>query len=619
MNGFLIVRPKSQADQPLDRCITPPAAGISTQRKLLAAGDILFTWGYADGDIHYTENGSDSFLLLCGYVLEMKGRPGFDTQAQAARLLLKCIDEDCSRSGLSTLLDGIYGSFGIFYRSVSKGISLCMTDRVASRPLWTSWTGSAWLVSSHAAAIAGSLPKVAMDPAALASFLLYGGPVDPCKSVFAGLRAIPPGSIANLLPHGNCEPIRWYRFRHHPDGKVSLSGWVDLVSGRLVQASGRLAKTCKSPAVFLSGGTDSRLIAAALRAGGADPLLLTLGDGWNLETRVARRAAKALGLRHNLILRDKHYYLRTMPRAVYESGGTHLWVHAHFSEAIGACRQEEAALDGFLLGDFGEAFSKLLCATTRGTCAPLNPAQFADAFDTLRLPDYRPPNREATLSLLNPNARPQAEAALRREILSRYEEIASVSTDPLIIGDQFLRWESAATIPTFLMVLDLRSAAPGRSIMFDRDVHELLEVLPSGVRNGANFGAMLIKRMNRRAARVPSSNTLLPLCWPPAAHRLAKACRPVLGKVRRFFAGDSYRTAGAWHIKSVLYATDPEWRRYCNEILCDPQLFSGEIFDPSAVVSCWRAFLAGDASRVADVEKLLHLGSMTRAQMGGRP
>lgn len=616
MNGFLLVNRGPEGAQPWDGCLTPPGAETTLNRALLGTGDLLLSWGYDGGDIHYATKGNDSFLVLSGYLTEIKGRPSFTSQAQATELLLQCLDEDCSRGALSVLLDVCYGSFGIFYRNVLKGITLCISDRMASRPLWTYWTGSGWLASTHSSAIAASVPKAPMEPGALAAFLLYGGPVDPSKSLVNGLRAMSPGAIIHLQPQGRSETTRWYRFLHRPDDKVSVKGWVDLVSERLVCAAARLTRISKSPAVLLSGGTDSRLIATALQAGGARPTLLTLGDGWNLETRVARQVAKALGLPHQLILRDPHYYLRSLPRGVYEGGGTLLWVHAHYSEALRRHR-EDADTDGFLLGDFGEAFSKLLCDPVGESHGPLPPAHFAGAYDNLRPVWYRPVNRQATLSLLQPEYRAVAEAALRRDILERYEEIRSASADPLIVGDQFFRWDSVASMPTFLMVLDLRSVVPERNLMFDRDIHELLEVLPSRIRNGANFGAQLIKKLNPRAAWVPSSNTLLPLFWPPAAHRFAKKCRPILGKARRLLFGKSYLTSGAWHIKSAFYAADPEWHRYCDEMLSDPHLFGSEIFAHKAVVSCWKAFLAGDEGRVADVEKLLHLGTMARARAIG--
>ena len=616
MNGFLLVGPELQTGGAVEWCAAPPTQGVTIERRLLATGDYLVTWGHEPGDIHHAGNGGGSFLLLSGYVHEIQGQADFATQAQAAALLLKRLDQDCSPAGLSALLRSIYGSFAMFYRNVPKGLSCGMADGVASRPLWTCWNGSRWLVSSHPAAIGAMVPAAALDPGALASFLLYGGPVDPSKSLFSGVRAIPAGGTVNLKCDGSREASLWYRFRHTPDNKVSLRGWADLASERLIRAGARVAKRCQDPVVFFSGGTDSRLAAAALRAAGAKPLLVTLGDSWNLEARIAARAAKALGLSHKFILRDPQWYLRGLPGAVFESGGSFVWTHAHFSQAVRQCR-EEAPADVFLLGDFGEAFSKLFCAPTSPPRARLSSEQFAAVFDALRLPAYRPRNRQATLSVLNPKVRAEAESALRRDILSRYEEVGSASADPLIVGDQFLRWDSAATLPTFQMFLDLRSAAAECNLMFDRDVYELLEVLPSGARNESNLGAMLIRRMSRRAAWVPNSNTLLPLCWPPVAHRLTKACRPLLGKARRFLGGDSHRTTDSWPKRSVLYAAHASWRSLFDDVLGKPQWFSRELFDPDAIVACWRAFLGGDFSRTSDLERLLQLGLLSRTRAAG--
>ena len=105
--------------------------------------------------------------------------------------------------------------------------------------------------------------------------------------------------------------------------------------------------------IFFSGGTDSRLAACAVKAAGGDPLLVTLADSANLEVKVARQAARALGCRHRVFLRDRLYYLRSLNRAVFESGGSYLWTHAHFSEAAASLSEHEPGAS-FMLGDFLE-------------------------------------------------------------------------------------------------------------------------------------------------------------------------------------------------------------------------------------------------------------------------
>jgi hypothetical protein len=367
--------------------------------------------------------------------------------------------------------------------------------------------------------------------------------------------------------------------------------------------------------ILFSGGVDSRLTAAAFKAAGANPLLLTLGDAKNLEARVAEQAAKAMGLDHVIILRDPEWYLRSLPKAIFETGGTFVWTHGHFSEAVSKIQQDHRA-DAFLLGDFCEAFSKLLCADELGRSSIWTPEEFVREFDRTRPPLYRPKARARTLGLLNARIRREVEESLAHDIERRFERLCDISTDPRILVDQFARSNSAATISTFYMFLDVRSRASERNLMFDADVHELLETLPARVRERANLGALLVKRLAPRAARVVNSNSLLPICWPLAAHRLTKRCKPILGKARRFVLGNSHRTTGAWPEKAALYVTNENWRRSFEAIVEDGDLFPDDIFDLAQVRECWRALVNGQKDRAADIEKLVQFGLLRRFSLG---
>jgi hypothetical protein len=487
---------------------------------------------------------------------------------------------------------------------------------MASRPLWIFWTDDSWVISSHANAIAFSFPSVDMDLGALGAFLLYGGPVEPRKSLFKGIRAMPPGCLVRLDSAGQTEKTRWYRFRHEPDLSLSRSAWVELAAERLVRAAARIVKQCARPAVFFSGGVDSRLTAVALKAAGAKPLLITLGDARNLEVRVSAHAAKVMGLEHVVLLRDRHWYLRALKRVVSEIGGIFLWTHGHFSQAVGKLRAEYD-VDGMFLGDFCEAFSKLFCSVAKRQRLPWTPEQFAREFDHIRLPLYRPTHRDESLALLNSIVRGEVEVALRQDILERYRRGYDAATDPWIIGDQFLRWESAATLPTFSMFLDLRSVSAERNLMFDRDVHELLEALPSPLRNGANLGALIIRKLDPSVSLVPNSNSLVPMAWPPILHRLSKRCKPVLGAMRRRIVGDSHTTTGSWSEKSALYATDPTWRHCFEEVLGGEELFALELFDRQRVRRSWSTLAGGHRAAASDIEKMVQLAILAKLKAAG--
>jgi hypothetical protein len=613
MNGFIYFEATGEQPDPDLKRLGVLDAGMRFHEESFIAGDSFVGWGNASGDIHCCRNGSSAFLILSGYISEIKNGPVIADQQQAARVLLRNLESDCSDRALRALLERLHGSFGIYYRDSRKGVSLCLSDRIASRPIYKFWNGKAWIISSHANAIAFMVSDVKIDPGALGAFLLYAGPLEPRKSLYGGVEALTPGSVAKLGDAGAVEESRLYRFCHRPDNAMSLSAWIDLAAERLTRSASRIARQCERPVVFFSGGVDSRLAAAVLKSVGANPLLVTLGDSRNIEVRVAQQAAKALDLEHVVILRDNHWYLRSLPKHVFETGGSFLWGHGHFSGAIGDLGPKHGA-DAFILGDFCEAFSKLLCADEMDKHRLFRPDEFTENFDGMRPLLYRANDRGQTLSLLNPAIRSDVESALTEDMVKRYEGLYSGSTDPQILADQFSRWASAATISTFFMFFDVRSAAAERNLMFDRDIHELLEIMPARIREERNLGAKLVKRFSPRAGWVINSNSLLPICWPLSAHKFSKKCKPLLGRARRMILGSSHRTTGAWPDKAMLYVTDLRWRGYIDSVLGDGDLFPSNLFDYGRVRATWDAFKNGERRRVEEVEKLLQLGILNKAR-----
>lgn len=71
---------------------------------------------------------------------------------------------------------------------------------------------------------------------------------------------------------------------------------------------------------FLSGGTDSRVIAGLLTELGIPCLGITVADAENAETRIAAEVAAANGLRHRLMLRDHEYYPRLIDASLSLEG-----------------------------------------------------------------------------------------------------------------------------------------------------------------------------------------------------------------------------------------------------------------------------------------------------------
>jgi hypothetical protein len=323
-----------------------------------------------------------------------------------------------------------------------------------------------------------------------------------------------------------------------------------------------------------------------------------------------------LRCRHEVLLRDAGYYLRVLERSAGLANGSHVWVHGHFAEAYARTRERTGAGAG-MLGDFGEAFSKLIFRMPeRGDLGDAE--TFLREFDRLPLPNYAPVATDRTLQLLRPDARELAVQTLRDRIRARFAEACTISSEPAAVGDHFFRWQCASCAATFQMFGDLRSVAPERNLMFDPAVLDLLARMPAAVRATARIGAHVVAKLHPAVALVPDANSLIPPGAPAFLHRLSKRMRPVLGKLRRRLFSDTYRTTASWPHLPLLMRRDPEWRARLEPLLCDGPLAATSCFDADQVRTAWREFLAGDLSRHHDVEKLAGL-AVVLAQPHGPP
>lgn len=579
--------------------------GWSVGRMELSSGIELFTWG-SHGDIHISHKRGHSLLIMFGFISEAPRLSPFTTQQDACDLIRAHFDGDHSKHVFCDFVSTLYGSFSFIYVSFKEQTVYTMTDRLSSRALWYKCTGDDLLVSSHSIPIARMSQNVRYSPGSLGAYLLYGGPVEPTKSLFSGIFCQREGTLLKHKHGSDSAETTWYKYHHTPDKNRSIKSWVQLSSERFVKAAERMLKTTSKPLLFLSGGVDSRLAGAALIAAGGSPLLCTLGDSMNLEVRVAKAVAKTFQCQHEIIIRDDEWYLRAIPRAMFNSNGMYSWSHSHFSEAYSNL-QVSHNVDSAFIGDFCEAFSKLLCNVPKERTELWTENEFISEFDKLPLPNYRPINRKKTLNLLQEDFREVTERQLRHDILSRYARVSRVSDDPLIVGDHFFRWQTTSCAATFQMFNDVRSAGPERNLMFDKDLHHLLEIMPSAVRSQNNLGSKLVNRLCPQAAMIPNANSMLPLLFPNYAHSLSKRMKPKLGKIRRFLFSNTHHTTASWSHLPLLYSGHPTWKKEIENRLLDDSTLPSEMFKRSAVEQCWREFCAGDITLHADIERLFGL------------
>lgn len=602
MNAFqLTVRSRSPGCRPL-QSDGGHAGRLSDQVRLTTSG--------TGGDIAVSSDAT-SALVLHGYVAAAAGvRLGTDAAAncEALHRHWNALRDAEMRT---QWLRSATGSFALVHVDLPSGEVTTVTDRLASRPLWWSRSedelrlSSAAVQAASSGSSAGSNP---LDPGGLASFLLYGTQVDPTRSFLAGVRGQREATISAYGGDGPPAESRWFRFEHRPESGRSARYWISATAEALQGSASRLLAVTRDPLVFMSGGLDSRITASALTSVGAKPLLLSLGDARNTEIKVAGLAARALGCRHVVFLRDQEHYLRVLDRSSAFADGAHVWVHGHFAEAYEHARREFGVGAG-MLGDFCEAFSKLLFRMP--AVGHLGDADdFLREFDRLPLPSYSPAHPERTLRLLAADVRGHAMADLRDTIRARFEQMRLVSPEQDAVGDYFFRWQSAACHVTFQMFLDLRSAGPERNLMFDTGMLDLLARMPAGIRAHARVGAHVVGKLNRAVALVPDANSLLPPGAPGFLHRFSKNMRPRLGRLKRRFFSDTYRTTASWPHLPLLMQRDPTWKRRIESMLFEGPLSTSALIDQDQVRVAWDEFREGDISRRHDLENLIGLAAV---------
>ena len=194
------------------------------------------------------------------------------------------------------------GAFAALH--ADAGTLTLVSDRVRSVPLVYGRTaGGAWLVSDDARQAASALGARVDRPLAAAELLLktaVGGP-DTLTSALSGVQA---AERVVLAPDAPARAERYAVFGAGP----RLDGDDDALARRgadaLETAFDRMLESARGlPLVVpLSGGLDSRLVAAMLAAGGrTDALCVSYGRPGNAEARAAQRVAEALGLRWTFV------------------------------------------------------------------------------------------------------------------------------------------------------------------------------------------------------------------------------------------------------------------------------------------------------------------------------
>ncbi len=478
-------------------------------------------------------------------------------------------------------LQKLEGSFSLILYLEHDDRLLIATDSQGSRPLWQASRGDCHVFSDDLAAAAASLPgPLALDRAYLWSFFRHGRSIG-AHSPFESIRAMEAGEAMEFHAGSLHRRARYTDPVFRPE-----SGGVGRFAARLVDAVTTTVQqacaTARAPALLLSGGLDSRLVAGACPA---NVVGVTLADTPNAETAAAARVAGACGLSQRLILRDAGWYPGLMQPASRLSAGVWTWNQAHYLPL--AEPQWDYGFDVTVLGYGSDTYFK------------------GDSLKWPRLWD-RPAGRieDHLLRLFTdfPLAHPQGAQVLRAEVRADCEQANREAASAMI--EQVARWGSCVPdmwelfwthglnrLRAGLNLVCLRRFTSERNAFSSRRVQQLYLATPAKARASGEIIRRAVWHIGKKLVWIPDANTWLPAGFPGWVHRSAMLARRQIAlarqRVRRRQRSGNYVSHCSWPHFDRFWLCSPAMRSAFESLLADDSALPDTIFDKDAIQRFW--------------------------------
>jgi hypothetical protein len=189
------------------------------------------------------------------------------------------------------------GAFVLVSADADGREALLATDRIGTQHAYHA-TLDGCAVVAHSALVLAVATGVALDPMA-ARELLAAGSVFEDRSLFTGVRKLPPGARLRLTPAGLVVEGRWWdpaSIYVGSEAARETPGGVPALASALVAATDALLARWPDAVFDLTGGFDSRAVLAAALAAGHSPRTVVVGPDRDADVAAAGRIAGEFGL-----------------------------------------------------------------------------------------------------------------------------------------------------------------------------------------------------------------------------------------------------------------------------------------------------------------------------------
>jgi asparagine synthase (glutamine-hydrolysing) len=237
---------------------------------------------------------------------------------------------DLVREGRPAIAD----ADGVFALAVLQhnGQLVLATDRLGFRPLYYTETSHWFAYAAEVKALLAVCDGMpAIDESAVRQYFAFDHMLGD-RTWWRNIQLIPPASIWRISPAASTRQQYWSfdDIRHEPCSPADAHHQFGQLWERAVRAYRRPGRT----PVLLSGGLDSRLLVAELRAQDADVVAVTYGSNQSPEVGPARAVARLAGIEHHVCEWNTRNWWQGREQAIWQTDGLVNANHLHPSIAM---------------------------------------------------------------------------------------------------------------------------------------------------------------------------------------------------------------------------------------------------------------------------------------------
>ena len=219
------------------------------------------------------------------------------------------------------------GSFFVsIYDKVRKRLIL-ITDRLNSRLFFFSQQQSGFYFSNDIRSLLSNQEiKQDLDYQSLFEFIRFSMILED-RTLYSEIKTFEQGLMIQITKDRVSRNNYWTS-AFDESWNMSNQDYLEKLKGSIFRANLELM-TENNLGLLLSGGLDSRIIAASALSAGKDIRGITFGGFQNEEVKLAKRVADVCGFEFNFIKRSPDYYSDNFEKAIGQSQGLFSFIHAH--------------------------------------------------------------------------------------------------------------------------------------------------------------------------------------------------------------------------------------------------------------------------------------------------